>query len=135
MFYNYFQREGSIINSDRNVERTFNYKYKQLDETKRLRNMIKEFDLHDYYMGSHILSCLKMALLFSKKMSNYKLYHKYVSHPEVQESIRKVSIKDAPLKFSIPVRLLKLHCPWLFFAGCWILNRTGKANRFIQSTI
>lgn len=135
MFYNYFQREGSIINSDRNVERTFNIKYKQLQMTKQLRDMIKEFDLHDYYMGSHILSCLKMALLFSEKMGNYKLYHKYVSHPEVQESIRKVSIKGAPLKFSIPVRLLKLHSPWLLFAGCWILNRIGKADKFIRSTM
>ena len=135
MFYNYFQREGSIINSDRNVERTFNYKYKQLLITKHLRNMIKEFDLHDYYMGSHILSCLKMALLFSKKMGNYKLYHKYVSHPEVQESIRKVNLKGAPLKFSIPVRLLKFHCSWLLFAGCWILNRIGKTDKFIKSSI
>ena len=135
MFYNYFQREGSIINSEKNVERTFNYKYKQIDETKRLRSMIKEFDLHDYYMGSHILSCLKMALLFSKKMGNYKLYHKYVSHPEVQESIRKVSLKGAPRKFSIPVRLLKLHCSWLLFAGCWILNKIGNTEKLIKSTI
>ncbi len=135
MFYNYFQREGSIINSEKSVEFIFNYKYKQLKCTQRLRNLIKEFDLHDYYMGSHILSCLKMALLFAKKLSNYKLYNQYVSYPEVQESIRKVSLKGAPRKFSIPVRLLKLHCSWLLFAGCWILNRTGKANKFIQSRI
>ena len=135
MFYNYFQREGSIINSEKNVERTFNYKYKQIDETKRLRSMIKEFDLHDYYMGSHILSCLKMALLFAKKLSNYKLYNQYVSHPEVQESIRKVSLKGAPFKFSIPVRLLKIHCPWLLFAGCWILNRIGRTDKLIKSSI
>jgi glycosyltransferase involved in cell wall biosynthesis len=135
IFYNYFQREGSIINSDRSVEFIFKYKYEQIQITKQLRDMIKEFDLHDYYMGSHVLSCLKMALLFSKKMSNYKLYHKYVSHPEVQESIRKVSLKGAPLKFSVPVLLLKMHCPWLLFAGCWILNRTGKAKSFIRSSI
>ena len=135
IFYNYFQREGSIINSDRSIEFIFKYKYEQIQITKQLRDMIKEFDLHDYYMGSHVLSCLKMALLFSKKMSNYKLYHKYVSHPEVQESIRKVSLKGAPLKFSVPVLLLKMHCPWLLFAGCWILNRTGKAKSFIRSSI
>lgn len=135
IFYNYFQKDDSAIHKERCVDYTFNYKYKQLQITQHLRDMIKEFDLLDCYMGSHVLSCLKMALLFSKKMDNYKLYHKYVSHPEVQESIRKVSLKGAPLKFSIPVRLLKLHCPWLLFAGCWILNRTGKANRFIQSTI
>ena len=135
IFHNYFQREDSAINRERSVEYIFNYKYKQLQITKRLRDMIKEFDLHDHYMGSHILSCLKMALLFSKKTRNYKLYHKYVSHPDVQESIRKVSLKGAPLKFSIPVRLLKLHCSWPLFAGCWLLNRTGKASKFIQSNI
>lgn len=135
IFYNYFQKSDSATHKERSVEYTFNYKYKQLQITKQLRDKIKEFDLHDYYMGSHILSCLKMALLFSRKMCNYKLYHKYVTHPEVQESIRKVSLKGAPLKFSIPVRLLKIHCPWLVFAGCWILNRTGKAKNFIQESI
>ena len=134
-FHNYFQREGSIIHNERSAEFTYNYKFKQILVTQRLRKIIKEFDLHDYYMGSHILSCLKMALLFSKKMSNYKLYHKYVSHPEVQESIRKVRLKGAPRKFAIPVRLLKLHCSLLLFFGCWILNRTGNTSRFIQSQI
>lgn len=135
MFYNYFQREGSIINSEKNVERTFNYKYKQLDATKHLRDLIKEFDLHDYYMGSHVLSCLKMALQFSKNLKNYKLFHQYTSHPEVQESIRKVSIKGAPLKFALPIRLLKLHCPLLLFLGCWILNKIIKTDKFVQSSI
>ncbi len=135
IFHNYFQREGSAINCEKSVEYTFNNKYKQLSVTKQLRDMIKEFDLHDDYMGSHVLSCLKMALLFAKKMSNYKLYYKYVSHPEVQESIRKVNLKGAPLKFSIPVRLLKMRCPWILFIGCWILNRTGKAKNFIRSSI
>lgn len=135
IFYNYFQRETSAVNHNRSVEYTFNYKYKQAQITKHLRGMIKEFDLHDYYMGSHILSCLKMALQFSQKLKNYKLYHQYVSHPEVQESIRKVSLKGAPSKFSIPVRLLKLHCPLLLFIGCWILNKTGKTSGFIQSNI
>ena len=135
IFYNYFQREGSIINSERSVDYTFKYKYEQIQITNQLRDMIKEFDLHDYYMGSHVLSCLKMALLFSKAFRNYKLFHQYVSHPEVQESIRKVCLKGAPLKFSIPVRLLKLHCLLLLFLGCWTLNKTGKASKFIQSSI
>jgi glycosyltransferase involved in cell wall biosynthesis len=135
ILHNYFQRENSAINHEKSVEFIFNYKYKQLSVTKQLRDMVKEFDLHDYYMGSHVLSCLKMALLFAKKMSNYKLYYKYVSHPEVQESIRKVCLKGAPLKFSIPVRLLKLHCALLLFIGCWVLNKTGKASKFIQSSI
>ena len=135
IFYNYFQKSDSATHKERSVEYTFDYKYKQIQITERLRHLIKEFDLHDYYMGSQVLSSLKMALQFSKKMGNYKLYHKYVSHPEVQESIQKVSIKGAPLKFSIPVRLLKLHCPGLLFVGCWILNRIGKANNFIKSSI
>ena len=134
-FYNYFIRDEGAVRKNKSIEYIFDYKYKMIEETMQLRNLIKEFDLHDYYMGSHVLSCLKMALLFAKKMRNYKLYHKYVSHPEVQESIRKVSLKGSPLKFSIPVRLLKIHCPWLLFAGCWILNRIGKANNFIKSSI
>jgi glycosyltransferase involved in cell wall biosynthesis len=134
-FYNYFMRNDGLVKNNKSIAYIFEYKYKMLEETKQLRSLIKEFDLHDYYMGSHVLSCLKMALLFSKKMGNYKLYHKYVSHPEVQESIRKVCLKGAPLKFSIPVRLLKIHCPWFLFAGCWILNKIGNTEKLIKSTI
>lgn len=125
-FYNYFMRDDGLIKKEKSIEYIFEYKYKMLEETKRLRSLIKEFDLHDYYMGTHILSCLKMALQFSKKLGYYKLYHKYVSHPEVQESIRKICLKGAPFKLTISIILLKIHCPWLLFAGCWILNKNRK---------
>lgn len=134
-FYNYFMRDDGLVKKEKSIEYIFEYKYKMLEEVKRLRGLIKEFDLHDYYLGSHVLTCLKMALLFSKKLKYYKLYHQYVSHPEVQESIRKVNLKGAPSKFSIPVRLLKLHCSIPLFIGCWLLNKTGKTSKLIQSNI
>lgn len=132
VFYNYYIRNNGIVNSERSVEFIYNYKIKQVQITRQLRNMIKEFDLHDYYLGSHVLSCLKMALQFSKKYGNYKLYYKYVSTAEVQESIQKVSLKGAPVKFSIPVYLLKCHCPLLLFTCCWFLNKISNPKKYLN---
>ena len=134
-FYNYFMRDDGLVKKEKSIEYIFEYKYKMLEETKRLRGLIKEFDIHDSYMGSHILSCLKMALQFSETMGNYKLFHKYVSHPEVQESIRKVCLTGAPLKFAISILLLKIHCPLILFTGCLILNKTRKSSNLIKGSI
>ncbi len=135
VFYNYLQRSDSALHSERTAEFTFDYKYKQLEITNRLRSLIKEFDLFDYYIGSHVLTCLKMTLLFSKKIKNYKLFHRYVSHPDVQEAIHKVSVSGAPLKLRIPIGLLKVHCSLLLFIGCWVLNIFGNAGKFIKGNI
>ncbi len=128
--YNYNVRdEGTVIRRTNIPEGLFTDKYNLLEQRARLRSLIKEYDLHDYYLGSHVLSCLQLALKTSDKWDNYKLYCQYVTHPDVQESIKKVSLKGAPLKFSLPVRLLKLHGHKLLFAGCWLLHKMGVADR------
>lgn len=118
-FYNYYQRRDSIVHMKRSPSFLFNYKFRHIKERQRLREMIKEFDLHDSYLGTHILSCLQLALLTSGEMKWYKQFRKYVCHPAVEESIRKVCLKDAPLKFSIPVRMLKMHLHFLLWMICW----------------
>lgn len=128
--YNYNVRnEGAVLSRTNNPKELFTDKYNLLNQRARLRSLIKEYDLHDYYIGSHVLSCLQLALNTSVVWRSYKLYRQYVTHPDVQESIKKVSLKGAPLKFSIPVRLLKLRCHWLLFAGCWLLHKIGLANK------
>lgn len=59
ILYNYTIRKDSLSNGKKNIEYIFDYKYKMIEETRRMRNLIKEFDLHDYYLGSHVLSCLR----------------------------------------------------------------------------
>jgi glycosyltransferase involved in cell wall biosynthesis len=129
VFYHYVQRSDGSVNRKKNASFLYNHKFRQLLERGRLQGLIKEFDLHDSYIGSNILSCLKLALKTSDEWRNYKLYRQYVTHPDVQESIKKVSLKGAPLKFSLPVRLLKLRCHKLLFAGCWLLHKMGVADR------
>lgn len=130
IFYYYIQRDGSVINQKKNSQRLYDYKFRHILERQRLRAMIKEFDLHDSYLGTHVLSCMQLALLTSDVLKNYKQFRKYVCHLAIQESIRKVSIKNAPLKFSVPVRMLKTHCHLLLFIGCWLLHKIGLSQRF-----
>jgi glycosyltransferase EpsJ len=129
VMYHYVQRDNGLVNKKKDASYLYEYKFRHIIERRRLRELIKEFDLHDAYIGTHILSCLQLVLKTSDEWRNYKLYRQYVTHPDVQESIKKVSLKGAPLKFSLPVRLLKLHSHKLLFAGCWLLHRIGVADR------
>lgn len=129
--YNYDVRENGAVVTRTNISSTlFNDKWNLIAQRARLRKMVKEFDLHDYYLGSQVLSCLELALKTSDELRNYKQFRKYVCHLAIQESIRKVSIKNAPLKFSVPVRMLKTHCHLLLFIGCWLLHKIGLSQRF-----
>ena len=129
VFYHYVQRNDGLVNKKKDAGYIYEYKFRHLAERHRLREMVKEFDMHDSYLGSHILSCLQLALTTSDEWRNYSLYKRYVTHPDVRESIRKVSLHGAPMKFALPVRLLKKHCHLLLFAGCWLLHKTGFANK------
>lgn len=127
--YNYEMREDGMVRKPKSNQRLFEDKYNLIGCRQRLREMVTEFDLNDYYLGSHVLSSLQLALQLSKKFKDIKLFKKYVTNPYIQESIRKVSLKNAPMKFAIPVRLLKLHCHTLLFSACWLLNKTGLGDK------
>lgn len=129
VLYNYTMREDGMVRKQKSNQRLFEDKYNLIGCRQRLREMVTEFDLNDYYLGSHVLSSLQLALQLSKKFKDITLFKKYVTNPYIQESIRKVSLKNAPMKFAIPVRLLKLHCHTLLFSACWLLNKTGLGDK------
>ena len=129
--YNYDVREdGAVGLRTKNTSKLFKDKWDLVVQRARLRKSFKEFDLLDYYLGSQVLSCLQIALNTSDEWKNYQMFNKYVTHPDIQESIKKVSLKGAPLKFAAPERLLKAHCQFILFVGCWLLHKTGFANQF-----
>lgn len=129
--YNYnVHEDGAVSTRTKTSEKLFIDKWNLIAQRARLRKMVKEFDLHDYYLGSQVFSCLQLALNTSNESKNYKLFRQYVTHPDVQESIRKVCMKGAPMKFSVSVRLLKMRGHRLLFAGCWLLHKMGLANKF-----
>lgn len=130
ILYNYNVRvDGICISNTSNPEKIFKDKNNWVSERVRLRSIVKECDLHDYYLGSQVLSVLELTVKLSVKWKNNCLVSQYVKSSYVRESLKKVSLKGAPLKFSLPVRLLKLRCHKLLFAGCWLLHRIGVADR------
>ena len=129
VLYNYDMRENGALLSRKDSLTIFENKYNLIQHRHRLREMVSDFDLHDYYLGSHVLSCLQLALQISDKWRNYMLFRKYVIHPDVQESIQKVRIRNAPLKLFIPVFLLKFHLQIVLFAVCRMFNILGMSKK------
>ena len=118
-------REDGTVRKPRSPQRMFEDKYNLIDCRQRLREMVLLFDLQDYYLGSHVLSALQLAICLSGELKNYSMFNKYVSNKYVQESIKKVCLKNAPARFSFPVRLLKVHCQFLLFLMCWSVQKIG----------
>ena len=129
VLYNYDMREDGALLKRKDSLTIFENKYNLIQHRHKLREMVSDFDLHDFYIGSQVLSSLQLAVQISDKWSNYKLFRKYVKHPDVQESIQKVKIKNAPLKFSTPVFLLKCHLQGVLFATCRMLNIMGVLKK------
>lgn len=130
ILYNYdIREEGTVQTHINQTSKLLNDKWNLIAQRARLRKLVMEFDLHNYYLGSHVLSCLQLALRTADEWRNYGLYRQYVTHPDVQESIKKVCLQGAPMKFSIPVRLLKMHGQFLLFAGCWLLHKLRISNK------
>lgn len=128
--YHYdFRQNGSLFSRVNDIEKIFIDKYNLLPQRERIRNLISEYDLNDYYLGSHIFSALELVVKLSSKISNYRYVKIYITNELVQESIRKVHLKGAQPKFKIPVLLLKgkLHFP--LFLVCWFVHKMGLGRK------
>lgn len=130
ILYNYNVRtSGVCMRSTNDRERIYKDKSNLVSERVRLRSIVKDCDLHDYYLGSQVLSAIELTVKLSQKWSNNRMVTQYVKSPYVRESIEKVSLKGAPLKFKIPVQLLKWHAQKVLFFICWLLNKFGLASK------
>lgn len=125
ILYQYYLRNNGAASQERTQLRLFEDHFVLMVHRSRMRQMIREIDLMDYYLGSNILSCLRLAITLSKKWKWYRQFQSFVTHSDVQEAIHRVSLKNAPLRFAIPVRLLKVHCQWFLFFGCWMAHKLG----------
>ena len=125
ILYQYYLRSNGAASKRREPLRLFEDHYVLMDHRSHLRQMINEADLMNYYIGSDVLSCLRLAITLSEKMEWYKQFRSFVAHPDVQEALHRVSLRDAPPRFAIPVRLLKMHCQSILFIGCWLMRKVG----------
>ncbi|MBQ0048897.1 MAG: glycosyltransferase [Bacteroidales bacterium] len=130
VLYNYqIRNDGSVRSRSANAERLFNNKSALIPLRARLRGMVTDFDLHYYYLGSQVMSSLELCIALSESLSHKKTYLKYVNDARIKESIKKVCIAGAPLKFRIPVQMLKWRMGSVLFVGCWLLRKIGLGNR------
>jgi len=125
ILYQYYLRSDGSTLRKRTPQKIFEDHYTLMIHRYRIRKAIKNVNLQDYYIGSNIFSCLRLAIAMSIIFKYYKDFNTFVNHPDVQESIKKVSLKNAPIRFAIPVRLLKLHCQWILYFGCWMAHKLG----------
>lgn len=125
ILYQYYLRNNGAASQERTQLRLFEDHFVLMVHRSCMRQMIREIDLMDYYLGSNILSCLRLVITLSKKWKWYGQFQSFVTHSDVQEAIHRVSLKNAPLRFAIPVRLLKVHCQWFLFFGCWMAHKLG----------
>lgn len=124
--YHYdFRENGALFSRSNNKNKIFTDKYTLLDERERLRKIFykkKHKDILDYYLGSHVFSCLELLLKIDDSKEGYVLCKKYIYNKYVQESIKKVLISGAPFKFKYSVLLLK-HNAFLLLAICFLMNK------------
>lgn len=125
VLYNYDIRNDGAIGRKKKPLEWYDNRYRLMLHRCRIRKMITETDMQQYYLGTNIFSSLRQAVNLSVKIVYFKQFNNFVTHPDVKESIRRVSIKNAPLEFAIPVRLLKMHCHFVLFLACWILRKIG----------
>jgi len=125
VFYNYDIRNDGAIGRKKTPLEWYDNRYRLMLHRCRIRKMISETDMQQYYLGTNIFTSLHQAINLSVKIAYFKQFNKFVTHPDVKESIRRVSTKNAPSQFSIPVRLLKMHCQFILFVGLWILRKIG----------
>ena len=132
IFYNYDVRtNGTVVSRTDDKEKIFNDKCNWLRERARLRRQVQDVDLHDHYLGSQVLSALELCVKFSGEWQRRHQVSLYVRSPYVRESLEKVSLKGAPLKFRLPVLLLRWHCHGLLFAIVFVLRKLGILKSFV----
>lgn len=132
VLYTYYIRDTGALNSRTNdCSKIFEDKYKLIKYRAALRRKIDDFDLHDFYIGSQVFSCLQLLVQLSKSKENGRLCNAYINTPEVQESIQKVDIEKAPLKFKLPVFLLKQRKEHFLFILCSIARKIGLFKKLV----
>ena len=132
-FYHYeLRRDGLFFTRMNNKKYIYTDKYCLLAQRERIRNIVINnmgIDVHPYYIGSHILSSFELCVKFGDALINYMFVHRYVCSDYVQESIRKIDVRHAPLKLKIPVLFLKLNLQFAFFMVIYILTKLRLTNK------
>lgn len=124
LYHYYIRNTGNIVRRRQGHDVYFVH-FTTVNQKAHVRKMIPNVDLLRYYLGSNVLSCLKLAVTMSDDIRHILQFNSFVTLPDVQEAIHQVCLKNAPIRFAIPVRLLKAHCHSILFLSCWLLRKVG----------
>ena len=85
-------------------------------------------DLSNEYQGSLILSKIQMAVMLSNCslksiIKHYKMFVDYAKTRSIVNAYKKLKLKNAPLKYKVPLCMAKKQCNLLLFLGCFILSK------------
>ena len=129
-FYNYELKDGgAFLSRINNPDKMLYDKQALVPLRARLRTMVKTFDLHDHYFVSQVFSALQLCLALSCSLNNYQKLASYVYDKRVVESFDKIQLDGAPLKFKIPVSLIKHKLTGVLFFLCWTARKCGLSAK------
>lgn len=131
--YNYmFRSSGSMHGILANAKNLFQSKIHLAEERERINSLYKtkhQVDLRRYYAGSLLLSALELGIKLSKQWRNIKLFKQYSNNQIVRKAINSITTQHAPLKFKIPIILLKKKQYNILYAIFFLLNKIGYQTK------
>lgn len=127
-YYHYIWRKGSLT---QNTPEHFYISKKIMEKNRDIQNeklRNKTGDLSKEYHGSLILSEIQMALVLSNCsltniISRYKMFKDYASIHSIVNAYKNLQLKNAPLKYKVPLYMAKKRWDFLLFMSCFILSK------------
>lgn len=129
--YNYNQRPEGALHKIlfQDAHALVNNKKELALERERINNVFMErhkIDISPLYRGSLVLSGIEVAAKLSKaSLKGADSFKEYMHLKPVQEAFCMVSIKNAPLKFKLPIFILKCRFYSLLYGLLWLANKIG----------
>ena len=133
ILYHYnIRNTGNMVQLINDTYNMIENKRALLEERIRLRGIYQKqygIDLFSYYMGSLVLSSLEIMVKGSKYSFKRGLQAiKYIQQPIVSKAIHDVNIRHAPLKYKLPIMLLKWKCYYTLNFLLYIAQKFGMKS-------
>lgn len=124
----YFYRvsnNGSMATCIADKQGKYANKIELVEERSRLANIYFEkygFDLMPLFSASCVLSAFELAITYGSKdytdiKTGFHRFRNYCRHPTVELAFKNISTKGAPLRYRVPILLIRHNCFALLF-GC-----------------
>ena len=131
-YYYYISSEQGILNTilKLDINRLYYEKKTILEQREVVRQLYlneKNIYIFETYRGSSVIAAIQLAIAFSGHsfFRGYCLYSKFLAHPLLKNALDGFLIKNAPLKFKVPMLMIKYHLSGLLFFLLWGGQKVG----------